>query len=124
MQAGVGDRVLALQTLPGDAANAGHGVAHLVKHFADMFVLPVQPEAVADLLDDPQVLASGARRVDGLAAHLHQPVGVGEAAVLFRERAGRQDDVGQVGGLGQKDVLHHQVLQRRQRLAGMVGVRV
>ena len=59
-----------------------------------------------------------------LAAHLHQPVGIGEGAGLFREGAGRQDHVGQVGGLGEEDVLHHQVLQRGQRFARMVGVGV
>ena len=65
-----------------------------------------------------------ARRIEGLAAHLHQPVGVGEGAGLFGEGGGRQDHVGEVGGLGQEDVLHHQVIQRGQRFARMVGVGV
>ena len=117
--------MLALQPLPGDAADAGHGVAHLVEDLATRGRSASRsPSAVGDLLDDPQVLPRIARRVDGLAAHLHQAVGVGEGAGLLGEGAGRQDHVGQVGGLGEEDVLHHQVLERGQRLARMVGVGV
>jgi hypothetical protein len=120
----VGDRVLALQALPGDAANAGHGVAHLVKHLADMAVVPGQAQAFADLLDDPEILSCVTRGLDGLATHLHQAIGVGEGAGFLRKSAGRQDHIGQVRGLGQEDVLHHHVLQAGHGLAGMVGVGV
>ena len=34
LRARIGDRMLALQPLPGDAGDAGHGVAHFVEHFA------------------------------------------------------------------------------------------
>ena len=84
----------------------------------------VQAHAPGDLLDDPQVLPRVAGRIERLAAELHQPVGVGEGAGLLRERARRQDDVGEVAGLGEEDVLHDQVLEHRQRFARVVGVGV
>ena len=123
-QTGVGDGVLSLQPVPGHAADAGHAAAHFIEHLGDMAVGPAQPQALGQLLNDPQVLARVAGRVDGLAAHLHQPVGVGETAGFLGKGARRQDHVGQVGGLGQEDVLHHQVVERGQRLAGVVGVGV
>jgi hypothetical protein len=116
--------MLALQPLPGDAGDAGHQPTHLVEHLAGIRVAPGQAQAAPDLLDDPQVLSRVAGWRQRLTAHLHDAVGVGEAARLLGERAGRQDHVGQVGGLGQEDVLHHQVFQRRQRLARVVGVGV
>ena len=87
-------------------------------------VVPVEAEPVRDLLDDPQVLPRIARRIDRLAAHLHQPVGVGEGAGLLGKRAGREDHVGQVRRFGQEDVLHDQMIERGQRFARMVRVGV
>jgi hypothetical protein len=37
---------------------------------------------------------------------------------------GRQDDVGKHRRLGQEDVLHHEVIELGQRIAGVVGIRV
>ncbi|MNT27845.1 hypothetical protein D3C72_1634950 [compost metagenome] len=116
--------MLAFQPLPGHAADAGHGLAHLVEHVGHAGVMPVQPELRRHLLDDPQVLARLPRRVQCLAAELDGAVGVGEGAGLLREGRSRQHHVGQVGGLGQEDVLHHQVVERGQRVARMLGVRV
>ena len=124
MDTGVGHSVLAVQPFPCDAANTWHGVAHLIKDFAHMLVLPVQTESLADLLNDPQVLPGVPGWFDGLSTHLYQAVGVGETAVFFREGAGRQDHIGQVSSLCQKDVLDHQVLQCGQGLARVVGVGV
>ena len=88
-RARVGHRVLALQPLPRDAGDARHGVPHLVEHLGHG-PSPVQARAAADLLDDPQVLARVAGRVEGLAAHLDEAVGVGEAAALLGNvQAGR-----------------------------------
>src|SRR6185369_8776460 len=89
LHARVGDDMLPLQPVPRDAGDAGHGVAHLVEHFAHVLVLPVEADAARDLLDDPEVLPGLARRIDRLPADLHQPVGVGESAGLFGEGAGR-----------------------------------
>ena len=43
---------------------------------------------------------------------------------LLQEGAGRQDHIGQVSSLCQKDVLDHQVLQCGQGLARVVGIGV
>ena len=122
--AGVGNGMFTLQPFPGDATNAGHGVAHLVKHFADMLVVPGQAQLIGDALDNPQVLSRFAWRVDRLPTHLHQTIGVGEGAGFFGEGACGQDHVGQVRGFGQENVLHHQMLQRGQSPTCMVGVGV
>ena len=120
----VGDRVLGLQTFPGDAGDRVHRLAHLVEHVLRAAVVPVQTQAAGHFLDDPQILARIARRVDRRAAQLHLTVGVGEGAVLLGEGGRRQHHVGEIGGFGQEDVLHHQPVQLGQRVAGVVDVRV
>ena len=70
---------------------------------------------------------SGARlagRVEHLAADLHAPVGVRVRPVLLQERGRRQHHVGELGRLGEEDVLHDEELERRERLADLVDVRV
>ena len=124
LDAGIGDCMLALEAFPGDAGDAGHRMAHFVEDFADMAVLPVQTELAGDLLDDPQVLLGLAGGGDCLAPHLYRAVGIGEGAVLFRKGAGWQDDVGKIGRFGEENVLHHQMLERRQCFPRMVGVGV
>ena len=120
----VGDGMLTFKPLPGNARDVGHGAAHFVKHFAGMRVVPIQAELFGHFLNDPQVLPRITRRWNSLAAHLHQPVGVGKAAVLFGKGACREDHIRQIRRFGQEDVLHDQVIQRRQRVAGVVGIRV
>ena len=51
-------------------------------------------------------------------------VGVGERAGFFRERRRGQDHVGQVTGLGEKDILDDEHLELRQRLARVPDVRI
>ena len=63
-------------------------------------------------------------RIDRLAAELDEPVGVGEGPGLLGERARRQDDVGEVRGLGQEDVLDDEMLERGERIARVVRVGV
>ena len=120
----IGDRALALQPLPGDVGERGHGTRHLVVDLARMLVVPVEPDPACDLLDDPPVLTGIARQRQRPAAHLHLPVGVGDGAVLLRPGRGRQHHVRVHRGLGQEQVLHHQMLELGQRRAGVVGVRV
>ena len=98
----VGDRILALQPLPRDALDRRHAEAHLGENIGRPAVIPVEPHAAGDFLDDPPVLARVARRVDGFSATLHPAIGVGDGAVLFGKRARRQDDIGEGGGLGEK----------------------
>ena len=124
LPAGVGDRAFGLQALPGDAGDARHGLAHLGEDRLRPLVVPVEAEAAGDLLDDPEVLAGLAGGLEGLAAELDAAVGVGEGAGLLGVSGGGQDDVGVAGRLGEEDVLHHQVLQAGEGLAGVVQVGV
>ena len=63
-------------------------------------------------------------RLQRRPAELHAAVGVGVRPGLLQERRGRQDHVGELGRLGQEDVLHGQEVEARQRLADLVDVRV
>jgi hypothetical protein len=87
-----------------------------------VLVGPAAAHAVGDLLDDPQVLTRVAGQRQRLAAHLHLAVGVGDRAVLLRPAGRRQHDVGVHGGLGEEQVLHHEMLEMRQRLAGVIEI--
>src|SRR3984957_19525052 len=110
--AGVCDAVFRLQTFPGDAADAGHGVPHLVEHLRNRLlsrtVGPLEAELAREIDDDLQILTRLARRIERLTPELHEAIRVGERAGLLRERRGRQNDIGEIGGLGEKNILHHQ----------------
>ena len=110
------------QPFPGHSRHTAGGPAQFIKHIFNVRIVPLQTESCRHLHDDPQILARVTRRVDGLAAPLHTPIGIGEGPVLFREGRGRQDDVGKTCSFGEKDILHHQVIQLRQRGARMVEV--
>ena len=116
--------MLALEPVPGDAGDARHRAAHLVKHLGYRCIGPGQAELFRDLLNDPQVLPCVARRVERLTAELHQAVGVRERAGLLGERTRRQDHVGEIRRLGQEDVLHDEEIQLGQGLPHLVDVRV
>ncbi len=45
---------------------------------------------------------------------------IGEGAGFFRKARSRQNHVGQIAGLGQENVLHHQHLELGERLAGVI----
>ena len=57
-------------------------------------------------------------------AELHSAIRVGEGAALLERRGGGQDHVGELGCLGEEDVLHHQEVELAEALAHLVDVRV
>ncbi len=77
-----------------------------------------------EFTDDLPVFLRFTWRVLGFAPHLNTPLGAGLGAAPFRIAGGRQDDVGEFGGLGQEDILHDQELQALEGLPDMVEVRV
>ena len=79
---------------------------------------------MADGLDDLPILPRLTRWRQHRPADLHPAVGVGERAVFLGKRAGWQHDVGMERRFGQEQVLHDQMIQLRQRTAGMVQVGV
>ena len=103
----------------------GHAELHLGEDLARMGVVPIEPKSLRKILNDPDILARLARQRQRLAPHLDLAIGVADGAVFFRPGRGRQHDVGIARGLGQEQILHHEMLELRQRLAGMlhVGIR-
>ena len=59
-----------------------------------------------------------------LADALHLPVGVDERPVLLGVGGGRQDDVGQLRGFREEQLVDHEEVQGLERLDHAVGVRV
>src|SRR3954463_14082581 len=101
-----------------------HHRHELVEHLARVPVVHGQPDAVRHLLDDLPVLARLARGIEHLAPELDAAVGVRVGAVLLEVRRRRQDHVGELGRLRQEDVLYDEEVERRERLADLVDVRV
>jgi hypothetical protein len=77
-----------------------------------------------DVLHDLPVWTGLPWRVRHLAAELHPAVGVGVGAVLLHVGGGGKNHVGELGGLGEEDVLNHEEVQGREGLAHLVDVRV
>ena len=105
-----------------------HGAAHFVVDSGHTVVLalviPRQAHALSQVLQDPQIRPRLPRWHQRLFAKLHHAVGVADGAGFFRPGGGGQHHVSQPSSLGHEDVLHHQVLQRGQRVARMVEVGV
>ena len=118
----IGHRGLALEAIPRDAGDRVHARAHLVEHLARMRVIPVQAHAARQLVDDPEIRPGLAGRLDGLAAELHHAIGVRDGADLLGPRGRRQHHVGEIRRLGQEDVLHDQMVERGEGLAGVIDV--
>ena len=71
----IGDRPLTLKPLPGDVRQRRHHLGHFGKHVGRAVVIPRQAHALADLLDDPEILPRVTRRLDHLARELHAAIG-------------------------------------------------
>ena len=117
-------RAFDLQPFPGDPGHARRRVADLFEHLRRPGIVPVETDAARDLLDDPEILTRVARRIERLTAELHAPVRVGEGPGLLRERRCGQNHIRVARRLGEEDVLHHQMIELRQRLARVLDVRV
>src|SRR5690349_2666315 len=112
------------EVIVGQVPVAGDDRDQFLEDVPGRLVLPVQADPVGDVLHDLPVDPGLARRVEHLAAELHAAVGVGVGALLLQVGGGGQDHVGELGGLGQEDVLHHQEIELGQGLAHLVDVRV
>ena len=64
------------------------------------------------------------RKVEDRAADLHPAVGIRVGAEFFHVGTGREDHVGELGGLGEKDVLDGEEVELREGLAHLVDVRI
>ena len=72
-------------------------------------VIPIQPHAFGDLLNDPEVWLCLAWRIDSLFAELHHSIGIADGSSFFWPSCCGQDHVGQPCCLGHEDILHHHV---------------
>ena len=121
----IGDRVLALEPLPRDAGDRRHRLPHLGEHLARMRVAPVEAEplAISTMIDRSCRASPGG--VSACRPSCTRRSVLVNVPVFSGKRRRRQDDVGEIRGLGEEDVLHHQHLERRQRLPRVrdVGVR-
>ena len=89
-----------------------------------MGVAPAQPKPFGQFHFDPPIRACLARWRDCWSAQLHLPVGIGDRAALFRKGGGGQDDIGIIGRFGDKNILHHQMLQLGQSIPRMGHIRI
>ena len=89
-----------------------------------MSVVPVQSQPSRDLLDDPQILAGIAGRVQHPPSDLDLAVGVGDGAVLLQPGRGGQHHVGVARGFGQEQILHHQMVEARQGFTRVLRIRI
>src|SRR5438552_19067910 len=80
--------------------------AELVPRVLGGLPAPVGAHPPGDLLDDPEVIASLARRLERLADTLDPSLTVRDRALALRPGRGRrEDDVGELPRRGQEDVL-------------------
>ena len=112
------------QPFPRDVVEAAHVYRHFGKDFTWMCVSPRQPAALGQLNLDPPVFHRFTGRRYGLAQHLHSAIGVRHRPALFIKGGGRKDHISIVRGFSDEDVLHHKVIQLRQRIARMLHIRV
>ena len=89
-----------------------------------MRVLPVESDAPGELDDQPEILSRVTGRFDRFASELHHAIRVGDRADLLRPRRGWQHHVGEVGRLGEEDILHDEVIERGHRFACVIDVRI
>jgi hypothetical protein len=104
-------RGFAFEAIPGDAGDRVHARPHLVEHLARMRVVPVEANAAAELVQQPEIFFRFARRLNGLAAELHHAIRVRHGADLLRPRRRGQHDVGEVRGFGQENVLNDKMIE-------------
>ena len=122
--AGIGDGALALQALPCNVVQRWHDGLHLGEYVAHVLEPPVDADSPRELLDDPPVLTRVAGEFQGLSTHLHLAIAVRDRTVLFGPRRGRQHHIRVECCLGEKNVLHHQMLELGQRRAGVIHIRI
>ena len=65
-----------------------------------------------------------AGRLDRLAPELHHAIGVGDGADLLGPRGGGQHDIGEIRRFREEDVLHDQVIERGERFARVIDIRI
>jgi len=105
----------------------GEKAAQLVPHVLRTRGAEVDAEPLAELVDDLDVVARLAGRVERLAHALHAPLGARDRALgLGPARRRGQHDVRELCGLREEDVLHDEMVEPFEQLDRMllVGLRL
>ena len=89
-----------------------------------MRIAPIESQSLGHFHDDPQVLPRVPRQLQRLPPQLHRAIGIGERAGFFRKCRCGQNDVRQIAGFCEEDILHDEHVELGQCLAGMLYVRV
>ena len=99
----------------------------LVPHLLGGRVAPVVAQPRGQLADDLDVVARLSRRVERAAHALDAPLAVRDGPFgLAPARRGGQHDVGELGGAGEEDVLHDEVVEPLEQVQRVhrVGLRL
>ena len=114
-----------LQSLVGGPAVDGGHLGDLVQHlFRRGEVEAGGAHPLSQQADDLPIRLRFSQRLDRLAHSLNAPVGSCEGAIPLDERSPRQDDMSQLGRLGEEDVLYHEEVQLFQAVADVVYIGV
>ena len=121
------DALLGVDPLVADAGvvgdPAGAGPTQLVVDAAWLGGEELPPaEPAGQALHQIEVVVHPLRWAKGLPAADHPALQVGHGALLLGPLGGREDDVGERGGLGQEDVGDHEQVQRGQPVTHSVHV--
>src|SRR5450759_3411331 len=96
----------------GHAGVHGREAADLLPNLLGGGVSPIGTEALGDLADQLDVVAGAFRRAERTAHALYAPLAVGDRALrLSPPRSRGQHHVRELGGLGEEDVLHDEMVE-------------
>ena len=97
----------------------------LVEDIAGGFVFEAfDSQPPGDLADDPPVGLRLPVRCDRRPQALHPALGVGAGSIGLSEARRREYDVGQLAGLCEEEIDHHQVVEALERVLAVIAVRV
>ncbi len=120
--------VFHLDALVGDASivcrRASGRLAELVEDIASTVKREMRPlaESRRERAEDVDVSPHACRRIDGTAAQDDAAFEVGHCPVLFGPLRRRQDDIGQFRRLREKEISHHQKVERLETPLNLHGI--
>src|SRR5258705_193734 len=87
-----------------------------------MLVVPISSEMVCNVTDDLPIRPAPCEWFNHFIKSLNSSFGAGERAFLFQTWPRREDDIGVLAGLAEKDFLHDEELELGEGVANIVCV--